>query len=67
MADDVVDSVGKKVLGVGAGGVVGGVVLAPLVIGGLAAAGYVLAAPITVPLTAIAILGGMWFGHKATT
>ena len=54
----------KHVVGITAGGIVGGLVLAPLA---LAVAPLVgLGALAALPVAGVLALGGMWAGHKAT-
>lgn len=64
MADTPVDDAVKTGVAVGAGGVAGATIVAPVVTGALAAAGLVVAPWLTLPIMGASILGGMWAGKK---
>ena len=64
MADNPVDSAVKDTVAVGAGGVAGATIVAPLVTGAAAAIGLAVAPWAVLPVLGGSILLGMWGGKK---
>ena len=64
MADDPVDTAVKDTAAVGVGGVAGGTIIAPVVMGAAAALGLVVAPWAVIPIFGASILGGAWAGKK---
>ena len=64
MADTPVDDAVKTGVAVGAGGVAGGTIIAPVALGAAAALGLVVAPWLVVPVFGASILLGMWGGKK---
>ena len=64
MADSPVDSAVKDGVAVGAGGVAGATILAPVITGAAAAIGLAVAPWAVLPIMGGSILLGMWGGKK---
>jgi hypothetical protein len=64
MADTKVDDAVKTTVAVGAGGLAGGTILAPVAMGAAAALGMVVAPWAVIPIFGASILLGMWGGKK---
>lgn len=64
MADTPVDDAVKTTVAVGAGGVAGGTIIAPVALGAAAALGMVVAPWAVIPIFGTSILLGAWGGKK---
>lgn len=64
MPDTPVDEAVKTTVAVGAGGVAGGTIIAPVALGAAAALGMVVAPWAVIPVFGASILLGMWGGKK---
>lgn len=64
MADNPVDDAVKTGVAVGAGGVAGATIIAPVLTGAAAAVGLVVAPWAVLPVMGASILLGMWGGKK---